>query len=200
MAALQMATSRSSTASPDHLRRSLSSSTISGLTNYLTRRGVREATTITPVTPMPKPIPISDDVSNAIMGMLDERGIEYSHTTWTEWLDPATKVAHLRDGRGLAFDLFLAVPVHVAPAEGEAGTVAGVLRHHLGDGPVPTPFAGEIQCYIEMGDETIGRVNVNFLSGPAPVADYHAPSLEGAEEQRRFAATRRARWFGIESS
>jgi sulfide:quinone oxidoreductase len=40
-------------------------------------------------------------------------------------------------------------------------------------------------------------VNVNFLSGPAPVASYRPPSLAGAEEKRRFAATRRARWFGI---
>ena len=209
----------------------------------LTRRGLRDATTITLVTPMPKPIPISDDVSRAIMALLDERGIHSSHATWTERLDPGTKVAHLRDGRALPFDLFLAVPVHVAPpvvvesglteddgwiavdkatlatkwpdvyavgdvasvpvpragvvAEGEASTVADVLLHRLGGGPAPAPFAGEIMCYVEMGGDTIGRVNVNFLSGPAPVAVYRPPSLAGTDEKRQFAATRRARWFGI---
>ena len=213
------------------------------LHDHLTRRGVREAMNITLVTPMPKPIPISDDVSNAILQMLDDREIRHSHATWTERLDPDTKTAHLRDGRQLPFDLFLAVPVHVAPpvvvesglteddgwiavnketletkwpdvyavgdvasapvpragviAEGEASTVADVLLNKLIGAPAPAPFAGEIKCYIEMGDDTIGRVNVNFLSGPAPVAVYNPPSLEGAEEKRQFAATRRSRWFGM---
>jgi sulfide:quinone oxidoreductase len=82
-------------------------------------------------------------------------------------------------------------------AEGEASTVADVLLHRLGGGPAPAPFAGEVLCYVEMGDDTIGQVNVNFLSGPAPVALYRPPSLAGAEEKRQFAATRRARWFGL---
>ena len=214
------------------------------LHDYLTRRGIRDATKLQLVTPMPKPIPISDEVSDAIMGLMDERGVEYWHGTWTERLDPATKVAHLRDGRELPFDLFLAVPVHVAPAvvvesglteqdgwiavdkatlatkfpdvyavgdvasapvpragviaEGEASTVADVLINQLNGGPAPAPFAGEITCYVEMGDDTIGRVNVNFLSGPAPVAVFIPPLLEGAEEKRQFAATRRHRWFGHE--
>jgi sulfide:quinone oxidoreductase len=212
------------------------------LHDYLTRRGVRDATTINLVTPMPKPIPISDEVSNAIMRLLDDRQIEYSHATRTERLDSTNKVAHLRGGRELPFDLFLAIPVHVAPrvavesglteddgwiavdnatfatkfpdvyavgditsapvpragvmAEGEASTLADVLINRLNGGPTPAPFVGEIKCYIEMGDDTIGRVNVNFLSGPAPVAKFFPPSLEGAEEKRQFALTRRRRWFG----
>ncbi len=213
------------------------------LHDHLTRRGVRGSTSITLVTPMPKPIPISDEVSNAILAMLDERGIQTLHAAWTDRLDPETKAVHLRDGRELPFDLFLAVPVHVAPpvvvesglaeddgwiavdkvslatkwpdvyavgdvtsapvpragvvAEGEASTVADVLIHKLGGGAAPAPFAGELTCYIEMGDDTIGRVNVNFLSGPAPVAVYDPPSHEGAAAKRNFGATRRSRWFGI---
>jgi sulfide:quinone oxidoreductase len=212
------------------------------LDDYLSRRGVRDAATIHLVTPMPKPIPISDEVSDAITGLLDERGIEYSHASWITRLDPATKVAHLEDGRELPFDLFLAVPVHVAPAvvirsglteddgwiavdkasfatkfpdvyavgditsapvpragviaEGEASTLADVLINQIKGGPPPKPFVGQIKCYIEMGDDTIGLVDVNFLSGPAPTARFTPPSLEGAEEKRRFAAHRRQRWFG----
>ena len=49
-----------------------------------------------------------------------------------------------------------------------------------------------------MGDRTIGKVNVNFLSGPAPTALFTPPSLEGTEEKRQFAATRRRRWFGLD--
>jgi sulfide:quinone oxidoreductase len=214
------------------------------LHDMLTRRGVRDASSIQIVTPMPKPIPISDDVSGSILALLDERDITHSHATWTERLDSARKVAVTRDGREFPFDLFLAVPVHVAPpvvvesglteddgwiavdnatletkfkdvfavgdiasapvpragviAEGEASTVADVLYHRIGGGPVPAPFPGEIKCYIEMGDDTIGRVSVNFLGGPSVVSAFIPPSLEGAEEKRRFGATRRQRWFGAE--
>lgn len=212
------------------------------LHDHLTRRGLRDTTSITLVTPMPKPIPISDEVSGAITQLLDERGIHHLHAAWTDRLDPVAKVAHLRDGRELPFDLFLAVPVHVAPpvvaesglagedgwiavdkatlatgwadvyavgdvtsapvpragvvAEGEAATVADVLVHKIRGGPRPAPYAGELTCFIEMGGDTIGRVNVNFLSGPAPVVAYEPPSAEGAGEKRAFAAARRSRWFG----
>jgi sulfide:quinone oxidoreductase len=209
--------------------------------DYLTRRGVRGACTISLVTPMPKPIPVSDDVSDAILRACDERGIAHFHGVWVERLDPKRSVAELRDGRTVPFDLLLAVPVHRAAkvavdskltddgwiavdpttfatrfrdvyavgditsapvpragviAESEASTVADVLLARLNGGPPPPPFAGEVACYVEMGDGAIGKVNVNFLSGPAPVASFTPPSIEGAEEKRRFAADRRRRWFG----
>ena len=198
------------------------------LHDLLTKRGVRDACTISLVTPMPKPIPISDEVSNAILALCDERGVQHSHASWVDRFDPAQHVAWLRDGRSLPFDLFLAVPVHRAPkvvvdsgltddgwiavdpatmatrfpdvyavgdvtsapvpragaiAEGEASTVADVLIHQIGGGPEPSPFAGEVVCFVEMGDQTIGKVNVNFLSGPAPTALFTPPSLEGAAEK-----------------
>lgn len=208
---------------------------------HLINAGLWDRSSISIVTPMPKPIPISDEVSGAILERCDEFGISYSHATWTERLDPATKTVYLRDGRELAFDLFLGVPVHVAPpvvveagltddgwiavdtntfatkfpdvyaigdvasapvpragviAEGEAKTLADVLVHRFGDGPEAAPYPGEIMCYIEMGASTIGRVNVNFLSGPAPVARFAPPSAEGLVEKRAFGETRQARWFG----
>ena len=211
------------------------------LHDYLARRGVRDATTIHLVTPMPKPIPISDETSDALTGLLDERGIRHSHASWIDRLDPAAKVAHLKDGQELPFDLFLAVPVHRAPsvvvrsgltedgwipvdpatfatrfpdvyavgdvtsapvpragviAEGEAATVADVLIARITGGPPPAPYSGEMTCYIEMGQDTVGTVDANFLSGPAPTALFTPPSLEGAEDKRRFAAFRRDRWFG----
>ena len=210
--------------------------------DYLTRKGLREASTITVVTPMPKPIPISDEVSDAIFALLDERDIASAHGTWTDHIDASAKVLHLRGGGEQPFDLLLAIPVHRAPAvvvesglteddgwiavdaatlatkfpdvyavgdvasapvpragviaEGEASTVADVLVHRIKGGPEPAPFAGEIMCYVEMGGGAVGRASVNFLSGPAPVARFIPPSLDGAEAKRVFGATRRRRWFG----
>jgi sulfide:quinone oxidoreductase len=211
------------------------------LHDYLTERGVRSDTTITLVTPMPKPIPISDDVSAAILASMDERGIEYSHGTSPTAVDPAAKTVQLRDGRALPFDLLLGVPVHVAPpvvvdagltdegwiavdiatfatkfadvfavgditsapvpragviAEGEATTLADVLVDRVRGGAPVRPFAGAIKCYIEMGHDQVGLVDVNFLSGPTPVAAFTPPTRDGAEQKRQFAATRRQRWFG----
>jgi sulfide:quinone oxidoreductase len=213
--------------------------------DHLVDRGLRDASTIQVVTPLPKPIPVSDEVSGAIIGALDSRGITYSHASFTERLDSTTKVAYLRDGTEVPFDLFLGVPVHVAPpvvvesgltaedgwiavdhttfatrfpdvyavgditsapvpragviAESEASTVADVLIHRIRGGDEPPPFPGKIVCYIEMGADSVGRVNADFLSGPAPVSVFTPPSLEGANEKREFAATRRQRWFGRDS-
>jgi sulfide:quinone oxidoreductase len=50
-----------------------------------------------------------------------------------------------------------------------------------------------------MGDDTIGKVDVDFLSGPAPVAAFTPPTPDGAEEKQSFGAARRARWFGRNS-
>jgi sulfide:quinone oxidoreductase len=50
-----------------------------------------------------------------------------------------------------------------------------------------------------MGDDLIGTVDVDFLSGPSPVAAFTPPSAEGAAAKRRFASVRRGRWFGLES-
>jgi sulfide:quinone oxidoreductase len=211
------------------------------LHEHLSRRGARDAATIHLVTPMPKPIPISDETSDALIGLLDERDIRHSHASWITRLDPAAKVAHLKDGQELPFDLLLAVPVHRAPpvvvesgltedgwipvdpatfatkfpdvyavgdvtsapvpragviAEGEASTVADVLIARLTDGPPPAPYPGEMTCYIEMGDDTVGTVDANFLSGPAPTASFTSPSLAAADDKRRFAASRQERWFG----
>ena len=208
--------------------------------DLLTRNGVRDQCTITLLTTMPKPVPISDEVSGAILAACDERGIEYSHATWTDRLEAG--VAHLRDGRTVPFDLFLAIPVHRAPqvvvdsglteddgwiavdkatlatkwpdvfavgdvasapvpragvvAEGEASTVADVLIHRIRGGAEPAPFTGELVCLMEMGEGTVGKVNANFLSGPAPTALFTPPSLQVAEEKHRFGVTRQQRWFG----
>jgi hypothetical protein len=42
----------------------------------------------------------------------------------------------------------------------------------------------------------VGKVEVNFLGGPAPAARVIAPSRELAAEKETFAATRRQSWFG----
>ena len=61
-------------------------------------------------------------------------------------------------------------------------------RRYQGDGP----------CYVEFGGGMVGKVEVNFLGGPAPTAQIIPPSRELAAEKEAFGATRRQNWFGVD--
>jgi sulfide:quinone oxidoreductase len=211
---------------------------------FLVERGVRDATRMHVITPMPSPIPVSPPASEAIVAGMVERGIEYTPGHRVSALDPSAHVARLGP-EDVPYDLFIGVPVHRVPALVEAsgltaggddgwvhvdpGTLARPFPgvYALGDcadAAVPragvfaesaarvvadqivslvrgTPstrrFEGAGTCYIEFGDGLVGKVDANFLSGPAPVAPFVAPSLESAQEKQVFAHTRRRRWFGL---
>jgi sulfide:quinone oxidoreductase len=160
------------------------------LHDYLIRRGVRQAATIQVVTPMPKPVPISDEVSDAILSLLDEQDIGHSHSCWITHLDPAANVAHLKDGRELPFDMFMAVPIHVAPPvlidsgltepdswiAVDKATLATKFPdvHAAGDiTSAPVPRAGVI---AEGEASTIADLLVNRIKGNPPPAPSQARS------------------------
>jgi sulfide:quinone oxidoreductase len=81
-------------------------------------------------------------------------------------------------------------------AESAARAVAEHLTVRLRNEGAAKPYDGAGSCFIEFGDHKVGRVDVDFLSGPAVTAPFTAPSLQGAEEKREFAASRRQYWFG----
>ncbi|MDX6628425.1 MAG: sulfide:quinone oxidoreductase [Gaiellales bacterium] len=81
-------------------------------------------------------------------------------------------------------------------AEGAARALAVSLIARLrGTGPAGV-HAGTGSCYIEFGADRIGRVDIDFLSGPKPTGTYQAPSVALRVEKQQFGASRRARWFG----
>jgi sulfide:quinone oxidoreductase len=82
-------------------------------------------------------------------------------------------------------------------AEGAARVVAAALIARLQGGERPAAYAGVGSCYIEFGAGRVGRVDVDFLSGPTPTGTYREPSLALAAEKEHFGASRRARWFGL---
>jgi sulfide:quinone oxidoreductase len=81
-------------------------------------------------------------------------------------------------------------------SEGAARVVAGRLLARMDAGPEPLPYDGRGSCYVEFGAGRIGRVDVDFLSGPKPTGTFQEPSLELVAEKRAFGSSRRARWFG----
>jgi len=81
-------------------------------------------------------------------------------------------------------------------AEGAARSVASsILARINGREAIPNP--GQGSCYVEFGDGRIGRVDLDFLTGPKPTSVYHEPSLERRADKVQFGAVRRSRWFGL---
>ena len=81
-------------------------------------------------------------------------------------------------------------------AEGAARAVATSVIAKARGGTAGS-YAGAGSCYIEFGAGRIGRVDVDFFSGPSPTGVYHEPTLEFRSEKERFGSSRRARWFGL---
>ena len=81
-------------------------------------------------------------------------------------------------------------------AEGSAKVVAAAIIAQLRGGPSPEAYAGRGSCYIEFGHGQVGRVDVDFLSGPKPTGTLQTPSEALVAEKTDFGASRLARWFG----
>ena len=81
-------------------------------------------------------------------------------------------------------------------AEAAARVVADDIAARLRGEVLERPYEGAGRCYLEFGGGMVGKVEANFLGGPAPTARLVGPSRELAADKVEFAATRRARWFG----
>jgi sulfide:quinone oxidoreductase len=81
-------------------------------------------------------------------------------------------------------------------SERQARVVAASLLELRRGGEGPEPYDGRGSCYIEFGAGRVGRVDVDFFSGPGPVGSLREPSTELVAEKQAFGSSRRARWFG----
>lgn len=84
--------------------------------DFLARNARRDKSRISLVMPLGVPIPPSPGASAALLTAFAERGIDWHPERMVTALDGDRKVALLNGGEELPFDLFLGVPVHVAPA------------------------------------------------------------------------------------
>ncbi len=213
------------------------------LHDLLTSRGVRGQCEITLVLPLSSPVPPSPETSRALIAAFAERGIRFMPNRRVSTVDAQRHVATLDDGSQLAWDLFLGVPKHRAPAvvraagmmaddgwvpvnprtletrfpnvyavgdiantgtpkagvfaEGAAQAVASALIARIRGAGEAALYAGAGTCYIEFGAGRIGRVDVDFFSGPKPTGTYHEPDVTSRVHKEHFGASRKARWFGL---
>ena len=90
----------------------------------------------------------------------------------------------------------IGVPKAGVFAEGAARIVAASLIADAERGERPGAYDGRGSCFIEFGSGRVGRVDVDFLSGPNPTGAFQAPSAALVAEKQTFGSSRRARWFG----
>ncbi len=56
-------------------------------------------------------------------------------------------------------------------------------------GGAPAGYDGQGSCYVEFGGGRVGRVDVDFLSGPRPTGEFQAPSSALVAEKKDFGAS-----------
>ena len=82
-------------------------------------------------------------------------------------------------------------------SEGAAKVVAAELIAKVKAVEPPPPYSGRGSCYTEFGQNNVGRIDVDFLSGPEPTGSFEGPSAALARDKRSFGSSRRKRWFGL---
>ncbi len=80
-------------------------------------------------------------------------------------------------------------------SERQARVVAESILARLRNEGEASPYDGRGSCYIEFGAGRVGRVDVDFFSGPSPTGTFTEPSVELVAEKREFGSSRRGRWF-----
>ena len=82
-------------------------------------------------------------------------------------------------------------------AEGAAKIAAESIIAELEKSENPSPYTGAGICYIEFGNGQVGRVDVDFFSGPSPKGTHTNASEMLVAEKEHFGSSRKARWFGL---
>jgi sulfide:quinone oxidoreductase len=149
------------------------------LNDFLTARGLRDRSSIHLTSPLPMAIPISQMTSAALLALLQEAGVDVSFSTMVSHIDPATRTVHLTDGRELAYDLFLGIPVHRAPEVVLASDLADDGWIAVDKGTFETKFPG----VFAVGDVTsapVPRAGGMAEREAATVADVLIARLRGS--------------------
>jgi len=82
-------------------------------------------------------------------------------------------------------------------AEGAAKIAAASIIATFKGNENKTPYTGAGSCYIEFGKGEVGRVDVDFFSGPKPFGIHHDASAAMMADKENFGSSRKARWFDL---
>src|SRR6476619_3932782 len=86
------------------------------LHELFTQKGIRDDVQMATTFPMKRPVPVTGEVSQMFREALAAREVEELPEHLVTSIDPATTTARLASGETLAYDLFVGIPKHRAPA------------------------------------------------------------------------------------
>ncbi len=149
---------------------------------HFTERGIRDAVQMATTFPMQRPVPVTGEVSQMFRDGLAARGVEELPQQLVTSIDPAARVAHLKSGETMPYDLFVGIPVHRAPDPLAASGLAV-------DGWVPvdqtnlrTRFPGVYAVGdVSTGPRTVPKAGIFAESAALVVADDIAAEITGEE-------------------
>jgi len=123
--------------------------------------------------------------------------VEASGMTVDGWVpvDPFTLKTRFPDVYAVGDVTSVGTPKAGVFSEGQASIVAAqLIARHRGTS-ADTSYDGRGICYLEFGHNEVGKVDVTFLSGKAPVGALDGPSEAIAKEKAHFGSSRVRRWF-----
>ena len=155
------------------------------LHDRLMERGVRGSVEIRVFGPMAAPVPVTEQVSQAILGALEERAIEYVPKQLVVGLETDGKMARLESGESVPYDLFIGIPVHRVPEVVESSGLAV-------DGWVPVEHANletrfpNVYALGDVSGAPVAKAGVFAEAAARAVADDIAARLRGTELERPY--------------
>ncbi len=123
--------------------------------------------------------------------------VEASGMTVDGWVpvDPETLATRFADVYAIGDVTSVGTPKAGVFAEGQASVVgAQLIALHRGESAEES-YDGRGICYLEFGHDSVGKVDVTFVSGRPPVGSLEGPSEFIASEKAEFGASRIKRWF-----
>lgn len=81
-------------------------------------------------------------------------------------------------------------------AEGAGKIAAESIIAEYTNGKDPLAYPGAGSCYVEFGQGKVGRVDVEFFTGPKPRGRFIEASISLVGEKEEFRKSRLKKWFG----
>jgi sulfide:quinone oxidoreductase len=160
------------------------------LHDILVERGVRDAVTLRVLSPAPSPLPVSRQATEAIGRMLADRGIDFLPSHLVTELDTTARLAKVKDGDAVAYDLFIGVPVHKVPAAVAASGLAPGGWVSVDRETLLTAFPGVYAIGdvtgIPVGQGAVPKAGAFADSAARAVADDIAHRITGEGAPGRF--------------
>ena len=113
-------------------------------------------------------------------------------------VDPLTLETSFADVYAVGDVTSVGTPKAGVFAEGQAAIVADRIAARIDGSQPAAEYDGRGICYVEFGDDTVGRVEVTFRPGQPPSGTFDAPSVGWGADKTEFGRSRIARWFGRE--